>query len=109
MRKKINITKGINNISELLVLSGRSLGEKQREKLQLENIDKDQNQYVINIPNNIVSINPSFFLGLFGKSVRFFKTKEEFLEKYKFECNSNVLITIYDGINDALNNIDVLR
>ena len=32
MRKEINITKGINNISELLVLSGRSLGEKQREK-----------------------------------------------------------------------------
>ncbi len=109
MKKRIEITKGINQINNLIVLSGRDLGESQRKKLNIETLDKDSEQYTIVIPQNIVSINPSFFLGAFGISVRHFKTKENFLSKYEFDCNENAFITINDGINDALNNIDALR
>ncbi len=109
MRKNIEITKGIKKINDLLVLSGRDLGDTQRKKFSIDTLDIDQHQYIIIIPKNIVSINPSFFLGAFGKSVRYFKTKEKFLEKYEFDCNENAFISITDGINDALNNIDVMR
>ncbi len=108
MKKDIEITKDINGVNEMLVLSGRELGVKQRKKLNIDSLDKDQNQYSVIIPENIVSINSSFFLGAFGKSVRHYKTKEKFLEKYEFKCNENTFITITDGINDALNNIDIL-
>lgn len=108
MRKNIEITKGINNITDLLVLSGRDLGDKQRTKLDIDQLDIDDNKYSIIIPKNIVSVNTSFFLGAFGKSVRYFKSKENFLEKYEFICHENAFLTITDGITDALNNIDVL-
>lgn len=109
MKENIMITNGINKINELQVLSGRDLGEKQRQKFLIDTLDKDTKLYKVIIPKNIVSINPSFFLGTFGNSVRYFKTKEKFLEKYEFDCNENAFITIVDGINDALNNIDILR
>lgn len=109
MKEEITITNGINQVKDMLVLSGRDLGEKQRQKFSLDNIDKNTKLYKVIIPKNIVSINPSFFLGVFGNSVRYFKSKEKFLEKYEFDCNENAYFTIIDGINDALNNIDILR
>jgi hypothetical protein len=108
MKSKIEITKGIKDINKSLVISGRNLGEDQRKKFHMDAKDKDSNNYIITIPNNIISVNSSFFLGAFGKSVRNFKSKEKFLEKYEFNCNENALITINDGINDALNNVDIL-
>lgn len=109
MKSKIEITKGIKDINKSLVISGRNLGEDQRKKFHMDAKDKDSNNYIITIPNNIISVNSSFFLGAFGKSVRNFKSKEKFLEKYEFNCNENALITINDGINDALNNVDILE
>lgn len=111
MRKKIEIeiTKGIPQIEKLSVLCGRDLGNDQRKKCNIDELDNSNDDYIVIIPKNIVSINSSFFLGSFGKSVRVFKTKEKFLEKYEFSCNNNALLTITDGINDALNNVDALE
>lgn len=109
MKSKIEITKGIKDINKSLVISGRDLGEEQRKKFGIDNKDMDSNNYIIAIPKNIVSVNSSFFLGAFGKSVRMLESKEKFLKKYEFDCNENALITIMDGINDALNNVDILE
>ena len=109
MTNKIDITSGISGINRYVTISGRQLGEKQRNKFKLDELDKDGNRYIIVIPENIISITSSFFLGTFGDSINFFKNRTEFLNKYTFECNNNINRNIDDGINDALNCIDPLE
>ncbi|UKI29376.1 MAG: hypothetical protein L6V78_03650 [Clostridium sp.] len=47
------------------------------------------------------NINVILFLALFGESVRKCGNKEEFLNKYNFDCNQNMMLNINDGIIDA--------
>lgn len=89
------------------VLSGREKGIKIREKLKLDEEDQKIESIQILIPQEIYSFNSSYFLGLFGKSVRKFG-KEKFLEKYVFVCSNIIMMNINDGIDDALNNVDLL-
>lgn len=106
--KDINITEGCKKIKDMLVLSGRELGYEIREKMKFDKKDIDREKYNIIFPENIISISTSFFLALFGESVRTLKTKEEFLNKYKFSCDTNMMLNINDGIIDALNDVDGL-
>lgn len=88
------------------VLSGRDNGVNLRYKLDIERIEKEHNEIKIIIPNDVYALNSSFFLGWLGKNVKKLG-KESFEKKYIFECNDIVRLNIEDGINDALNNIDV--
>lgn len=109
MMKKIEI-KNFNKaqIDNMLVLLGRKLGYDMRKFFKFDDLDKDNEKYSIVFPNNILSLSTSFFLALFGDSVRTIGSKEKFKEKYSIKCNSNLDININDGINDALNNVDGL-
>jgi hypothetical protein len=51
-------------------------------------------------------MNTSFFLGLFGGSVRALG-KEKFIEKYHFDCDPVHFDTIADGIERALKESDI--
>lgn len=104
----INISDGCKRIKEMLVLSGRELGYEIRDKIKLDEKDRDSEKYNVIFPDNIISISTSFFLALFGESVRTLKDKESFLSKYNFSCDSNMMININDGIVDALNDVDGL-
>ena len=75
----------------------------------VEELEENNDYIKIIIPMDILSFNSSYFLGMFGKSVRKYGSKEKFLEKYKFECNEIVKININDGIMDALNNNNALE
>ena len=97
-----------NKTKELIVYTGRDLGDKMRKYFELSKKDKDSNQYEIIFPSNIIAISTSFFLALFGDSVRSCSTKEKFENKYIFNVKSNLKSSINDGINDALNNVDGL-
>ena len=97
-----------NKMKNLIVLSGRELGDNIRKRFKFDDLDNDANKYEIVFPENIISISTSFFLALFGESVRKCGSKEKFEEKYLFNVNSSLKSNINDGITDALNNVDGL-
>lgn len=88
------------------VLSGRDNGVNLRKRLEIDKIENENDEIKIIIPQDVFALNSSYFLGWLGKSVRDLG-KENFEKKYLFECNEIVKLNIEDGINDALNNIDV--
>lgn len=102
--ENINLKQYINNKK---VLSGREKGKKLREDLKLDEKDKTETSIGIEIPKEVYALNSSYFLGLFGASVRKFG-KDKFLEKYRFSCTHIIMLNILDGIEDALNNVDLL-
>lgn len=94
----INLEKYINGD---IVLSGRDRGEDLRKKLNLEKLEKENEIINIIIPEEVCSLNSSYFLGLFGHSVRLFG-ENKFLEKYNFQCDELIKENIIDGISSAL-------
>ena len=66
------------------VLVGRPRGEKAREKYELSNVDSDGCIVTVEIPDFIMSVNSSFFLGMFGESIISSGSRQAFLEHYKF-------------------------
>ena len=102
--ENIVLKKYLNNKK---VLSGREKGKKLRETLRLDEKDKNETSVKIEFPKDVYALNSSYFLGLFGVSVRKFG-KDKFLEKYKFSCSNIIMLNILDGIEDALNNVDLL-
>lgn len=83
------------------VFSGRDRGYSLRKKLKLDEVDCAKENIEIIIPEDIISLNSSFFLGLFGKSVRTLG-RSEFRSKYNFVCNEFIKKNIYDAIERAL-------
>ncbi|MBP3597555.1 MAG: hypothetical protein J6J60_09240 [Clostridia bacterium] len=102
--KKIDLKEYIENKK---VLSGREKGKNLRLRLKIDEEDNKEETVEINIPKEVFAFNSSYFLGLFGESVRKFG-KDKFLEKYKFICTNIIMLNILDGIEDALNNVDLL-
>lgn len=106
---KIEIIKfNKSQVQNMLVLSGRTIGYDMRKYFKLDDLDNNNETYEVIFPDNILSISTSFFLALFGDSVRTLGDKEKFKSKYIIKCNSNLDLNINDGINDALNNVDGL-
>lgn len=83
------------------VLSGRNEGKKAREKLNLDSVDNDAENVSVIFPEDIISLNSSFFLGLFGPSVRNLG-ENEFVKKYTFICPDFIKKSVNDGIERAL-------
>lgn len=83
------------------VFSGRLMGEELRIKYLLDEEDKIKEKVFIKFPKDTFSLNASFFLGMFGKSV-IALGEEAFKNKYIFDCNDTIHKSIEDGINRAL-------
>lgn len=105
---KINLLDGIPGSKGIFAISGRELGYKQRKHFKIDKIEDDYDKIEIIIDEKILFMSSSFFLGMFGESVRKCGTKEKFKEKFIFKANSQLDNNIEDGINDALNNINPL-
>ncbi len=90
------------------VFSGRPRGQKIRQELEIDKIDTKPTPVKVIIPNEIIGLNPSFFLGLFGPSVRKFGA-DKFRIKYPFTCNSAVITDIEEGITQALKESNPLQ
>jgi hypothetical protein len=89
------------------VLSGRESGEIDRKSFGLDFLDEqfiggsDMAVHVI-IPQEVYSVNSSYFLGLFGPSVRALGEKE-FNRRYLFECTDVIRKQCVEpGIRSAL-------
>lgn len=86
---------------ESRVLSGRERGIECREIFKVKALDRTPDRIVVSIPRDIYSMNTSFFLGLFGESVRALG-KQGFTTKYEFDCDKIHNETILDGVERAL-------
>ncbi len=71
------------------IFSGRSEGKEAREKLKIDSCDDNLNQkYIIEIPDDTTSFNPSFFLGFFFPSIKKIGTMEAFHDKYSIPLSN---------------------
>ena len=84
------------------VHSGRSKGELTREKFNLDEIDKEQRKVIVRIPESTYSVTTSFFLGLFGRSIRQAGSRKAFLSRYEFQAPKVFLDTFETYISRAL-------
>lgn len=75
--------------------SGRREGREVRKKHNLDEKDKDDNCYIVSMPQDTTSFNPSFFLGLFYQSIKKLGI-EKFQKKYVFS---------YDNLYESLRNV----
>ncbi|MBF0193123.1 MAG: hypothetical protein HQL71_01145 [Magnetococcales bacterium] len=84
------------------VFVGRAQGEKARQNFRLDILDDSEDIIKVVIPEGTYSVNSSFFLGLFTKSVLKTGSKKKFLAKFNFVCESFLLETIDTYIDRAL-------
>jgi hypothetical protein len=85
------------------VYVGRPNGVKARSHFKLEELERNGKfPITIQFPEDARTMTSSFFLGMFGISVRLVGSKEGFLKKYKFETSQKILEEINNGIMDAL-------
>lgn len=92
-----------------VIFSGMLKGRELRKSLKLENLDAAPCTVTIRIPDNVVSLNASFCIGLFSESIKQLG-EAQFRTKYKFECPDDILEDVNDGIEQivTLNSIVTL-
>jgi hypothetical protein len=92
---------------EAKVFAGRERGKHWRTEFRLDDLDMTSVPVQVVIPEDIIAINISFFLSMFGKSVRNLG-KEGFRAHYKFQCNADLLPLIDLGIEQAVKSSSAL-
>ncbi len=95
-----------------LIFTGRPQGEEVRKLLNLDELDKSNDTVVFVIPDDTISFNPSFYLGLLFPSYKKLKP-EGFDLKYSFEINSDnpdivrvINKDLIDGKRNAINSLE---
>ena len=83
------------------VFVGRDNGIEARKRFKIEKYDTEASQVIIKIDPNTYSVNSSFFLGLFGTSLKYFGSKESFLEHYRFDAPDHVMKTLYSVLETS--------
>ena len=89
------------------VLSGVELGEKARVEFNIDLLDKQKNEVEFFIPDDVYSVNSSFFSGLFQKSIKALGVNE-FKNRYTFTCDDIIRMNIDNGIFNIVNTLDLL-
>lgn len=83
------------------VYSGRIRGDLVRKELKLDSLEKNYDHIDVEIPNDIYAISASFFLSLFGDSIRTLG-KEKFLSIYDFKVDDPLIRKdIEEGVDRA--------
>lgn len=91
----------------IIVLSGRSRAEKIRDDLRLDEEDKTTMLVHVVVPDDILSLNSSFFLGLFDHSIEHLGISA-FEEKYQFNCTAEIRQDVEKGMQEAINKSNAL-
>lgn len=82
------------------VFTGRDRGQEVREKSMIDELENSNDRVIIEVPDDIYSINPSFFEELFFNVVTKLR-KDAFLEKFTIESKGD-----YDFQSELLEAID---
>lgn len=83
------------------VFAGRERGKYWRQRFKLDDLDKSNEPVEVVIPEDVISLNISFFLSLFGESVRTLG-REGFIAHYRFHAEDVLQPLIQQGIEQAL-------
>ena len=95
------------NGSNYKVLSGVDLGKTARISFKLDELDSLKETITVCIPDDVISVNSSFFSGLFQTSV--LKLGEQiFREHYIFECDEIIRMNVDNGIFNIVKTVDLL-
>ena len=89
------------------VLSGVERGAEVRNEIGLDLMDAQENCVQFVIPQDVYSLNSSFFSGLFHQSLTRLGEKK-FRQLYQFECTDIIRKNIEDGIFYVLNTKNLL-
>lgn len=103
MNNEIKLKKEFRGGANSTSFTGRTEGEKVREKLNLNACDVDDNRYTVTIPDDTTSFNPSFFLGLFYDSIEKLKW-EGFTGKYSIDLSNlseELRLIILDNLEEC--------
>lgn len=114
--RTIELTKEHRGGSKSTSFSGRPEGQAVRIELSIDKCDNEEESFIIRIPPDTTSFNPSFFLGLFYDSVKKVGSVDKFKNKYKLDLsnfNNNELRSLieqdfedcYQRCNNELNNL----
>jgi len=82
------------------VFSGRDNGEEARKKFNLDYADDNVKDVIVIVAHDTYSFNTSFFLGMFGPSVKKLGIFG-FKEKYQFVCEDLIQKSINNDIERA--------
>jgi len=82
------------------VFVGREAGYACREFFKLDELDKVGTEITVTIPEEVYSVNSSFFLGMFGDSIRDLG-KDRFHSQYHF-VGKDISRTLSSGMRHAL-------
>jgi hypothetical protein len=82
------------------VFAGRDRGAAVRRAANLDALDQGADTVEIHVPMNTFAVNSSFFLAMFGDSIRTL-SEDGFRKKYAF-TGKDIHETIDSGIRDAL-------
>lgn len=111
-QKEINLISYLNPNEN--VLAGREQGEKARKQIDLDNLDLDKNlvKIIFIVPEKLIAITPSFYLGLLFKSFKKLG-QQQFQERYIFKfITQDVLLIkrlnqdLEEGIRASIDSID---
>ena len=84
------------------VYVGREKGARVRSRFDLDSVDTSEKIVKVNVPKETYSINSSFFLGLFGKSIKRAGSAEAFFDKYVFDMPEHLRSSIESSVSRAL-------
>ena len=82
--------------------TGRDRGEEVRKRFDLDTIDSSNISVNVVIPENTYSITSSFFLGLFGDSIRDCGEVDNFFKTFKFNAPDLMIEKFTDYAKRAL-------
>jgi hypothetical protein len=89
-----DLTKG-----EVRSLSGQERGVAAREHYHVDALDRDENPVIVQVPDDLDSMSPSFIQGMFSLSIRLLGP-EKFREHYVFDAPPEII----DQVNRAITN-----
>lgn len=87
----------------ITLLAAKPKGADARMALNIDDLDKSDDVVDVLIPDYIITLTPSFFLGLFSKSLDYLG-EEKFFQKYHFKnAKFSIQQQIKSGVDDWKN------
>ena len=71
---------------EVRNLAGHDRGLEARTHFKLDQLDESDESVEVTLPKDFRAISPSFFQGMFAKSVHHFESASAFFEHYQFDA-----------------------
>lgn len=79
-------------------LSGKERGVAARRELGVDSMDTASGHVEVIVPEYLDAISPSYFQGLFSESIQRLNGRENFLDKYRFVGNRDIMRWVDLGI-----------